>query len=98
MNSASSLIKMQEKPLKLEEALRINKGDRVKVSGRWEIRRLAELLQEPLIPNTEYEVKKVESCYVGKEKVILFTVNGTEKAYPYCWFSRYRRKCNNQLA
>ena len=82
---------MKEKPLKLEEALEVDKGDIVKVSGRWEVRRLAELLPEPLIPNIEYEVKKVESCYIKNKKVVLFTVNGTERAYPYCWFSEYKK-------
>ncbi|MEK6947693.1 MAG: hypothetical protein AABX19_00465 [Nanoarchaeota archaeon] len=85
---------MEEKSLRLEDALNISKGDRIKVRDSWEIRSLSKVISNPLVPNKEYTVKKIKDAYIGSNKVIMFELEGYT-AYSHYWFSSYRKKLSS---
>ena len=81
---------MEEKSLKLEDALKISKGDLVRVIDSWQTRNLSRVLSNSLKPNLEYEVKKTRKTYIDGKIVVLFYINKFN--YSHYWFSRYRKR------
>ena len=85
---------MEEKSLRLEDAVKISKGDKVKVRDSWEIRSLSQIISSPIVPNKEYTVKKIKDAYINNKKVVMFELSGYN-AYSYYWFSAYRKKSSS---
>ncbi|HLC86013.1 MAG TPA: hypothetical protein VJG30_01890 [Candidatus Nanoarchaeia archaeon] len=81
---------MDEKPLRLEEALNIRKGDVVKVRDSWETRSWSDVLSDPILPRHEYKVKKVKRHCSRNNTVVFLTIEGRKYPYSHYWFSGYR--------
>lgn len=82
---------MDEKPIRLEDALNIRKGDVVKVRDSWETRNLSEILSKPIFPRHEYKVRKVRRDYLRTKIVVLLTIEGRKYPYSHYWFSAYTK-------
>ncbi len=86
---------MREKPLRLEEALRIREGDTLRFRNSWDTRTLARLLDYKVILGSEYKITRKERVYLGGRQIILFSVDN-KGSYPYYLFSSKNEKANNK--